>query len=70
MLNSSTIIIMTDFSTYNTETGETFSDQQIIEISRSISTAVHDEIMGQYKSLGIEISEPLESLLDYQLIQK
>lgn len=61
---------MTNVSTYNTETGETFSDQQIIEISQSISEAVQNEMMEQYKSLGMEISEPLESLIEYQLIQK
>ena len=61
---------MTNISTYNTETGETFSDQQIIEISQSISEAVQNEMMEQYKSIGMEISEPLDSLIEYQLIQK
>lgn len=61
---------MTNISTYNTETGETFSDQQIIEISQSISEAVQNEMMEQYKSIGLEISEPLDSLIEYQLIQK
>ena len=61
---------MTNISTYNTETGETFSDQQIIEISQSISVAVQNEMMEQYKSIGMEISEPLDSLIEYQLIQK
>lgn len=46
--------MMTNCYTYLPDSGETFSEQQIIEISKSISEAVEKELLEQSKILSID----------------
>ncbi len=48
---------MTNIYSFNIDNNETFSEQQIEEISQSISAAVETVILEQYKSLSDSLNK-------------